>query len=428
MTRTLALALAVGLGATACGRHGEPADKQPLPPPVAVTVAKARTAAVDTQYVATATLRGRNTAVVTSKGVGYVRALHVRPGDEVVAGQVLVELDTNDVAAGLVQARAGETEAVAGIDQAERDLEAARAARKLATLTYERTRRLAEQKAATPQELDEAEVAQTAAFARERMAEAGLARAQARTDQARAGVGMAKVAVGDRRVVAPFAGRVVSRAVELGNLASPGTPLLTLEEHDGLRAEAVVDESQTARIGLGDPVDVEIDSLEIRLKGRVGEIVPAVESTSRAFVVKVDLPESATAAAGANPPGAGLRPGMFARARFRVGEAQRLVIPAGAVSPRGQLDRVFVVEGDRARLRVVTVGQVQGGNVEVLSGLDDGETVVVAPPAGLGDAAPIQASPFAPESAPATPPPASGPAGRSSDDSAGIAPPSEVRR
>jgi RND family efflux transporter MFP subunit len=382
---TLAALATLATATVGCAGHEKPATAAKALPTVAVSLVEARKAPLPTEYIATATVRGRTTAVITSKGMGYVRALHVKAGDTVTLGQVLVELDANDVKAGLVQAQAGASEAEAGLTQAERDVEGARAARKLAALTWERTKRLVEQKAATQQQMDEAEMANTAAEARERMAEAGLARARARVGQAVAGIGVARVSLDDRRVVAPFAGRVVSRGVEVGNLASPGTPLLTLEEAGALRVEAVVDESQTARIALGDRVGVEVASVQAHLEGRVGEIVPTVDAASRAFLVKVDLPESEN--------GSGLRPGMFARARFAVGTAERLVVPTGAISARGQLDRVFVAENGKARLRLVTLGATHDALVEVLSGLDAGERVVLAPGAMLADATPIEVKP-----------------------------------
>lgn len=384
---------AAGCGEKAANEHG---GQHPLQngTPTAVTLSEARRALLDTQYIATATIRGRNTAILTSKGVGYVRALHVTAGDRVEAGQLLVELDTNDVQAGLIQAQAGASEAEASVIQAQREVEGARASHRLTGLTLERTRRLVEQKAATQQQLDEAETANSAADSRERMAEASLARARAGVAQAQAGIGVARVSVSDRRVVAPFAGRVVSRSVEIGNLAQPGSPLLTLEDQGALRAEAIVDESQTAHIALGDAVDVEIESIGARLSGKVGEIVPAVDAASRAYLVKVDLTD---AGAGSTNGAPNLHPGMFARARFKVGQAEHLVVPTDAVSSRGQLDRVFVAEKGLARLRLVTVGESRGELTEVLSGLAPGETVVRKPAPGLVDATPIATHPAASE-------------------------------
>lgn len=377
--------LGLAAGVTACGHEPGRGATTAAAAPLTVSLGEAHRAPLATHYVATATVRGRNTAVITSKGVGYVRALHVKAGDDVTAGQLLIELDTNDVRAGMLQAQAGASEAEAGLTQAERDVEAARAARKLASLTWERTKRLVEQKAATQQQLDEAEMAHTAAEARERMSDAGLARARARVGQAKAGIGMARVSLDDRRVVAPFAGRVVSKSVDIGNLAGPGAPLLTLEARGALRVEAVVDESQTARIALGDRVAVEVESVQAKLEGTVGEIVPTVDAVSRAFLVKVDLPEGDGTL--------GLRPGMFARASFAVGRSERLVIPVEAVSSRGQLERVFVAESSRARLRLVTLGTTHDAQVEVLSGLDAGEKVVLSPPARMVDATPIVVQP-----------------------------------
>ncbi len=380
-TRALTVAAALTLGA--CGHPPEPRPRAAAAEPREVAVAPAQVQSLKTHYVATATVRGRNTAVLTSKAMGYVRALRAGNGDHVEAGQVLVELDERDARAGLQGARAGVSGADAAVVQAERDLEAARADLHLAERTLERMRRLAGERAVTPHELDEAEAGHASAQARARMAEAGLRAARARLGQARAGVEMASSLLGHRQVVAPFAGRVVARHVDVGDMASPGAPLLTLEEDGALRAEAVVDESQAGRIAIGDAARVEVEAAGARIEGTVGEIVPAIDVASRAFVVKVDLTGDPAA----------LRPGMFARVRFATGTADRLVVPAAAVSVRGQLERVFVAEGDRARMRFVTLGADHDGRVEVRSGLEAGETVVLAPPADLADAAPIRVRP-----------------------------------
>ncbi len=350
--------------------------------PVAVQVAEARVGPVDVEYVATATVRGQNTAVLTSKVMGYVRALHVRPGDRVRAGQVLVELDAQDARAHLAQARAGIGEADAALAQAESDVAAATSARRIAELTWQRTQRLHEQGAATAHELDQADTTHESARARERLAEARLRAARARIGQARAGAQVASALLDHRRVVAPFEGQVIARTVDVGDLASPGTPLLTVEEQGALRAEAVVDESQASRIALGDGASVEVEAAGVVLEGTVSEIVPAVDVTSRAFTVKLDLPADEASAA--------LRHGMFGRVRFRVSTAERLLVPEAALCPRGQLDRVFVAEEGRARVRLVSLGQVHEGGVEVLAGLSPGEEVVIDAPAGLPDAAPIE--------------------------------------
>ena len=105
------------------------------------------------------------------------------------------------------------------------------------------------------------------------------------------------------------------------------------------------------------------------------KIVPTVDVGSRAFLVKVDLPSELV----------GLRPGMFARVSFRVGRKTPLVVPASAITRSGALDRLFVAEGDRLRLRMVTLGETQGDCTEVLSGVAIGERVVASPSPGIAD-------------------------------------------
>jgi RND family efflux transporter MFP subunit len=132
-------------------------------------------------------------------------------------------------------------------------------------------------------------------------------------------------------------------------------------------------------VALGDEATVDLGALPQPVKGTVGEIVPAVDVASRAFLVKIDLPAEVSS----------LRPGMFARVAFKVGNRPRLVVAASAVTRSGALDRVYVIDGDRARLRMITVGETQGPWIEVLSGLTADEHVVAAPTPALHDGAPV---------------------------------------
>jgi RND family efflux transporter MFP subunit len=209
------------------------------------------------------------------------------------------------------------------------------------------------------------------------MAEAHVRGGVARIEEARAQVAEAQAMLGYAKITAPFAGRVVERRVDPGNLAAPGAPLLVLEDAGASRVEVAVDESRRAALQVGGDATIEIGGASAPIAGKIAEIVPSVDVASRAFLVKLDLPESA----------AGIPPGTFARALFRVGEHDRLVVPRTAVTSLGALDRVFVVDGERARLRMVTLGEAQGVSIEVLSGLSAGERVVAAPPPGLADGA-----------------------------------------
>jgi multidrug efflux pump subunit AcrA (membrane-fusion protein) len=322
-----------------------------------------------TLYRSSGTVRGRTTAVLTSKTTGYVRAIDVRPGDTVRAGQVLALLEANDSTAGVRRARAGFDQSLESRTEADNRLRAAQAALRVAQATQQRISALYANGSVPQQEYDESEARLQAALAEEQAAQARLRSSSARIAQAKAEVGEAQASLDDARITAPFAGQVIERRIDPGNLALPGTPLLVLEQAGTLRVETAVEESHAASVALGDGALVEIEALPQPVNGRVAEIVPTVDAASRAFVVKIDLPGER----------AGLRPGMFARVGFRVSSRPRLVVPTTAITKHGALDRVFATDGERLRLRMVTLGEAQGPWTEVLSGLSTGEQIVAAP-------------------------------------------------
>jgi RND family efflux transporter MFP subunit len=173
------------------------------------------------------------------------------------------------------------------------------------------------------------------------------------------------------RIAAPFDGVVTEKLVEPGNMAAPGTPLVRVEDARGFRLDVRVDESRIAQIAPGSTVPVLLDAggAPVTVGGRVAEIARAVDADARAFLVKIELPDTA-----------GLRSGMFGRARFAGAPTKGLTVPAGAVVRRGQVTSVFVVDEGVARLRLVNLR-----DTEVLAGLADGDTVIVDPAPGLAD-------------------------------------------
>lgn len=369
-----AAASAVALLSASCASHPHPSASSDLPP-VPVGVAKAQEASLAALYHASGTVRGQTTAVVASKTVGYVRAVKVRSGDLVKAGQPLIDLEANDVRASVARANATLAQTFEAQAEAESALVAARAAAKIAKSSYDRAASLRKEDAISGQQFDEAEAHWQSATAQEKMAEARVRSVGARISEARAGVGEASAQLGYAALVAPFAGRILERSVDPGALATPGLPLLVLADEGTLRVEAAVEESRASSVALGDDVDVVIDTLPGPITGKVGEIVPSVDAAARSFLVKIDLPAQTTK----------LRPGTFARVGFHVGVNRALAVPTDALTTFGSLDRVFVVEQDRARLRMVTRGEAQGSVTEILSGLAPNEIVVLSPPASLRD-------------------------------------------
>jgi RND family efflux transporter MFP subunit len=161
-------------------------------------------------------------------------------------------------------------------------------------------------------------------------------------------------------------------------LAAPGTPLGVIERGGSLRAQASVPASQAGRIQVGDEAEVWLADEGEPVTGRVSEVNQGVDVMTRAFMVQVDLPEDLPDQAGVNP-----RPGMFVRVGFSVGQTERILVPESALIQRGQLKMVYVVEAEHARTRLLTVGPRRGAQVEILSGLSDGDVVVTNPDMSL---------------------------------------------
>ena len=286
---------------------------------------------------------GRIEVVLSSRLAAPVAEVRAVPGETVRAGTVLVRLEARETDAALEGARAA--------------LESAKASLALAKRNRARFERLAERGAAAAVELDRARQDETGAAAAVASAEA-LAR-RAETDRSQAAL------------AAPFDAVVVEKMVSPGDLAAPGRPLVRLASASGRRVEAAPGEGETALLKPGDALEIAIGGRTIT--GRVAEIVGAVDPSTRRRTVRVDLP------AGEEPP-----IGSFARLLLAGPATPRLLVPERAVVARGGLEIVWAVGPDgRLALRYVRTGGRAGGSVEVRSGLEAGERVVLDPPADL---------------------------------------------
>jgi RND family efflux transporter MFP subunit len=320
---------------------------------------------------------------MASRVVAPVVEVRVRAGDRVRAGQVLLTLDDRDLSAHARQAVAAVAAAEQGLNAARAEQSAAAADEVLARAWHTRIDTLHARKSATSQELDEATARLAAAGAR-------VEGARARIDQAASGAAAAGAAADAATTIrsygvitAPFGGVVTERLVDPGSLATPGMPLLRLDSAGAARVEAQVDEARIAYVRAGDSVEVIFDGGEGGpTEGVVSEVARAVDTDTRAFTVKVALPEGYSA-----------RSGTFARIRFQGGKRSALVVPADAVRRQGQLASVFVVQDGVARMRLIQTGAEGAEGIEVLAGLDPDETVVVKPPAALGDGQRVGARP-----------------------------------
>jgi multidrug efflux system membrane fusion protein len=367
-----------------CGKKGEVVSEKPAAVK-GVKVEAIKLSPVEEVYEAVGTVRSKMTSVLSSKTVAHIVAVHVREGDLVKIGQVLIEMDDRDTRAQLQKAQAGLREvqdAQEEVDQniraAESARDAAEAGRALALATFNRYRSLLEQRSVSQQEFDEVQaklkIGDAEVDRAQRMLQALLAKKsqiRAKIDQGKADMASAQIFVGYGLILSPMNGVVVSKQAEIGLLAAPGVPLITLEDNFHYRLEASVEESMIKRIHLGTPVRVSIDALGPQeLSSRVTEIVPAADPGSRSSTVKIDLPDLKGEPV--------LRSGLFGKARFRIGERQILMVPQKAILQRGQLISVFVVGSSNIlRMRLIKTGRQYGEQWEVLSGLNNGDRIVV---------------------------------------------------
>jgi len=207
-----------------------------------------------------------------------------------------------------------------------------------------------------------------ASAAETQMRQSDIEAAQAALAQATAAAQAAEVILGHATVKAPYGSVVVARLVDPGDMAVPGQPLFVVQPEEGYQLRCVVPEAQAQHLERKQKVEVIVDVLDGGpLTATIASIVPSTDPATRSSVVELDLPQKD-----------GLRAGQFGRARIPIGKRAGIVVPGSAIRRHESLASVFVVDGARARRRVVRLGEDREDDlVEVISGLEGGETVIV---------------------------------------------------
>ena len=324
---------------TGCGSKEEPATPMVSAAPqkvIQAAVVEAKPMSVPIRVEVTGQVAPIYQATLSSRIQGSIDKLLVREGTKVSKGQLLIQLDSRDLRAELARVNAEIENAKAHLD---------------------RMNQLYIQDAVSKQEMENA----TRAY---RVAEASRNAVAAQLSYT--------------TVKAPFDGIITEKKVEAGELASPGQPLLKMEDPLHLRLEATVAEGDLRSVSRGDKMPVAIEALGGQeLIGAVSQILPAGDPHTHTFMVKVDLPKVA-----------GLKTGMFGRFPLEKGITQTILVPVTALVERGELSSVYVVGSDLfARLRWVKVGRRFDKYVEILSGINESERVLADGSLGADGAA-----------------------------------------
>jgi membrane fusion protein, multidrug efflux system len=389
-TWAVVMAAILNLLPVSCSNAGE--ANTPEPRSVRAETTVLQSSVVADEFQAAGTIQARTRVVLSSRAVGQILFLAVGEGDRVRRGQIVAEIDGREAAAQLRRAQAAVGEAQRALEEVERGIEAAEAAvraaeagRDLAFATRKRYDVLRERRSLSPQEFDEVETKYKAAVSETERSQQALAATEARRlqvsariEQAEAEVDAAQVALGYSKLAAPIDGVITARHAEPGTMAMPGLPLLAIEDDGSYELDVAVEESRAARVTVGQKARVEIDAYPgAAMDARVREIVPSADPATRTYMVKLEIPRW--------PGGHGIHSGFFGRAFFSPADRQALIIPESALTRRGQLEGVYIVQNGAAMLRLVKTGKRYGGNIEILSGLEAGARIVTAPTSEITD-------------------------------------------
>ena len=289
------------------------------------------------EFATHGTVRAVQRAALAAQVAGSIATLSLAIGQAVQAGDVLLTISAVELTARVAQVKAQ-------LAQIERELARERTLEAAGAGTLDTVKTLADRLAHGQAALREAETLREYATVR-----------------------------------APFAGVVTKKFVEVGDFAAPGVPLLQLDGRGAFEIEVGVPESLAAALSVGAALDIAWSDAPTRLRVTVGELSSAAESAARTMTAKLPVPV-----------GTAVHAGQFVRVFLPGPQVATLLVPVNALTLFGQMERVFVVgENNRASLRLVKTGAVKGGRIEVVSGLEANERVVVAPVATLRDGQPV---------------------------------------
>jgi RND family efflux transporter MFP subunit len=286
-----------------------------------------------------ASITAKQATIISSRLLARINKINVRSGDNVKKGDVLITLENNDLSSSVIQASEQINAVAARYTEAQQNLL--------------RAQELFTKKIASQFDLDKSKADYQSIKAELTAAKQSLAQAQTTLSYA--------------TLRAPIDGKVIDRFAEPGNTAQAGEKLLSLYNPLSLRIEAQVREQLALSLVQGQRITIDLPTIKHTLVGLVEEIVPAANTGSRSFLIKVSLPYQEN-----------LLPGMYARLLIPAGHVQKLYVPARSVSHSGQLDFVNVLIEGQSQRRFVRLGEeTKLGFSSIISGLTDGDIIVI---------------------------------------------------
>jgi RND family efflux transporter MFP subunit len=309
---------------------------------------------VNSFYETSGTVRARTVSIVASRVMGVITAAKAQEGDPVNAGDVLAVVDNRDAVQRLAAAEAA-------VNETQNSREMAAERRSLADVTYERYKNLYDEKVVSRQEFDQIEM-------QKKVSDAEYARINRMLERTKANLEEVRVNYGFYQIRAPISGVVTEKKIETGSMAAPGMHLYTVEDTSQFKIEAAVDEGLAGKVFRDMTIPVIFDQTGEQTHGRVTKVVPFVDPGSRTFSVEITLHNAHS-----------LKSGSYGKVLIPTGKKIALLVPDQAIVERGQLTGVFIVDNrDIIAYRLIKTGKTYGNRTEVLSGLREGDKVIVS--------------------------------------------------
>ncbi|WP_127471147.1 efflux RND transporter periplasmic adaptor subunit [Thiomicrorhabdus aquaedulcis] len=340
-TLAKAMGLAVGLSLTLTGCGSD--ESAPVAQEANTQVIKANVQTVDLGTVPLiATVPGSvvpdQRARIASRLTGYIKGLEVQVGQSIKRGDLLFSIDSGDIRSQIAQANSVYQQASAGLQDAKLD--------------FDRFSKLYKDDTVSKQQFDKVRLQYS-------VAQQNLAAAKSGLEQARAQLNYANV-------TAPFDGVIVEKLAVAGDLATPGNPIVVIENMASLSVQTEVAQDLFAALRTGDEAQVIIDGQATAFVGSIYTLVSSANPKTRTHTVKLSLPVLGS-----------VNSGTFARVSFKAGERQAIMVPKAAVVNRVGVEGVFVLENNKAFFHMVRTGLAMGDLVEIQSGLGLGERIVI---------------------------------------------------
>jgi len=385
-------ATALSVSVAACGSQNSTVSAAPKPEPLAIAIAAVESRPIDRYLRVTGSLMADEQAEVSAESAGRVIETPVERGARVSQGTILVRISAAETSAQLqeAEANAAQIEARLGLADGQPfdpkrvpDVMNAQASLDWAEAEFGRIGMLLEQKVVSRSEYDQRRTQVEAARQQYQMAHNVAGQSYRSLEAARARVALARKALADTSIRAPFSGLVAERLVSIGDYVTRGARVATVVRVDPMRVELTVPEQAVSLVSAGQAVRIAVDAYPGEtFTARIRYVSPSLRPDQRALTVE---------AIAQNPDGR-LKPGLFATASIQQPRsAPALLVPAAAVETVSGTSRVYVVKADTVEERIVTLGETVGPQVEITSGVAANERVAAEPKGRLADGTRVRA-------------------------------------